>query len=860
MRNLKRALSLAMASVMLLGMMVVGTGASYKDVASDKNVEAIEVLQAIGVMVGDDKGNFNPDQNVTRNEMAVVMANLMDYRVASYKGTSPFTDVPEWAEPYVAACYTNGITSGMSATTYGGDQTVTTAQAALMLMKALGYFQYQSDFDGDWQLATVKQANLIDLFVNVDSGVREAMTRNDVAQLVLNTLESGMVQADDDTIKVDTGDVTVEAGKVTYEYIASKDKYATAISSVTGYGNTSTSTVGSIVELGEKLYMGDLKKTEDTKDNFGAPSNKWVYKNNEIGTYAEDATYVFEGVTKSNAVYDAVGKTAVSDYYWDFNLNGNVGLITSGSTKNIFTQADVKDNNTKDLTGTGRGTVTYIYVDDDAVTVDGKKYDGTVTVCVVDTYAAEILQVKDNTITLDDADESDLTYDIEGYDEEDVVLYTKSYDGTNWTVESVLGLAQLVEGEATKVKEKDSVTVDGTTYKYSKTFNTSDYVAIESVDETVAFYLDQQGNIVKIADASESGDYAYVISAGYEKDTRFNTGDPSYTCFAKLVTVDGTILKVELEDDVKDETDAKKIVDKYEGAIVNYSKEDDGTYSLTVKVGEDKATAGAGSDYTVQNGVSRIALTSGSAYADKNTVYLVCENKADDDYSVYVGYNNVPNIDAKGDGAIVYSKNGIAKVVVFYDGNAAIKGGAEDVVFVVGVGAGNEKLIGEGSNKYYEFKAVVKGEATTINVKQGEAAATELLKLAKNQIGVYYGITENSKGLVTSIQTSVPKDVQVNETSKSGAMVDSFYYAGTKRQSSQGLVGFSKTSDDYAVYLAMNEDTVVATYDGSTLSSGSVNTIKTDVDDRAAVVTDDGNVIAVIILKGEMKDGSFVLG
>ena len=98
-----------------------------------------------------------------------------------------------WAEPYVAACYTNGITSGMSATTYGGDQSVTTAQAALMLMKALGYFQYQSDFEDDWQFATIKQAGKIELFEDVDSGVTEAMTRNDLAQLVLNALESGTV-------------------------------------------------------------------------------------------------------------------------------------------------------------------------------------------------------------------------------------------------------------------------------------------------------------------------------------------------------------------------------------------------------------------------------------------------------------------------------------------------------------------------------------------------------------------------------------------------------------------------------------------------------------------------------------------
>ena len=51
MRNLKRALSLALASVMLPGMMVVGAGAaSYPDVDSRDNVEAIEVLNAVGAI------------------------------------------------------------------------------------------------------------------------------------------------------------------------------------------------------------------------------------------------------------------------------------------------------------------------------------------------------------------------------------------------------------------------------------------------------------------------------------------------------------------------------------------------------------------------------------------------------------------------------------------------------------------------------------------------------------------------------------------------------------------------------------------------------------------------------------------
>ena len=84
MRNLKRALSLALSAAMLVGMMIVGTGAaSYDDVSSEHNQEAIDVLQAIGVMVGDGE-SFNPDQNVTREEMAVIMCNLLDYTVSSY--------------------------------------------------------------------------------------------------------------------------------------------------------------------------------------------------------------------------------------------------------------------------------------------------------------------------------------------------------------------------------------------------------------------------------------------------------------------------------------------------------------------------------------------------------------------------------------------------------------------------------------------------------------------------------------------------------------------------------------------------------------------------------------------------------
>ena len=158
MRNLKRALSLLLSSTLVLGMLVMGgSAAGYKDVDdSNVNQEAIEVLQTVGIMTGDQNGNFNPDGSITRNEMAVVMAHLLNLDYDYYRGTNPFTDVPEWAAPYVAACAAEGVVAGIGNGQYGGNQKVTAAQASLMVMKALGYFQNAEDFGTDWQVATIQ--------------------------------------------------------------------------------------------------------------------------------------------------------------------------------------------------------------------------------------------------------------------------------------------------------------------------------------------------------------------------------------------------------------------------------------------------------------------------------------------------------------------------------------------------------------------------------------------------------------------------------------------------------------------------------------------------------------------------------
>ena len=168
MRNLKRALSLALTSVMLLGMMVVGSNAAIADVDADKhNVEALEVLKLVKAMVGDGT-NINPDQLVTRHEAAVVVSNLLGVDKTAY-AAHPFKDVASWANSSVAVCYAEGITGGISATEFGGNNTITTLQAGLFVLKALDWFQGTNDLAIDgWEKATAKAAASIGLFKGVE--------------------------------------------------------------------------------------------------------------------------------------------------------------------------------------------------------------------------------------------------------------------------------------------------------------------------------------------------------------------------------------------------------------------------------------------------------------------------------------------------------------------------------------------------------------------------------------------------------------------------------------------------------------------------------------------------------------------
>jgi len=86
-------------------------------------------------------GSFDLDSPLTRAQGVVMTLRLLGKEAEAKAGTADiaFSDVPDWAKPYVAYAVQNGIASGLSADKFGADDPMSAAQFIAFTLRALGY-------------------------------------------------------------------------------------------------------------------------------------------------------------------------------------------------------------------------------------------------------------------------------------------------------------------------------------------------------------------------------------------------------------------------------------------------------------------------------------------------------------------------------------------------------------------------------------------------------------------------------------------------------------------------------------------------------------------------------------------------
>lgn len=132
-----KILSLILVFAMTVSLFTVGAGAAepiYRDTDGHWAAETIEGFSRLGLIEGYN-GQFFPNKNITRGEMAVILDRLMDYQTAA---KNSFSDLGEaFYTDAVLKANAVGVMLGSNGTVRPTDP-ITRQEAAVLLCRALG--------------------------------------------------------------------------------------------------------------------------------------------------------------------------------------------------------------------------------------------------------------------------------------------------------------------------------------------------------------------------------------------------------------------------------------------------------------------------------------------------------------------------------------------------------------------------------------------------------------------------------------------------------------------------------------------------------------------------------------------------
>ena len=626
MKNLKKVLALVLAFACAFTMFAGAAFTDEADFAVDTDV--VDTLVALGVINGYTDGSFQPDATVTRAEMAkmiyVIRTGRSDASAYNNDATT-FTDITDhWARGYIKYCQSLGIIAGKSATSFDPDATVTTQEAAKMLLVTLGYNADNAGLVGTgWGAKTTALADENGLLEDVNCGTTQGMPRQYAAQLIYNSIFS-------------------------YTVVLRDGEYTNM--NLLGAKNPT---------IGEK-YMS-LVKDEWVLDGY--KDKKAVFTANEN---TKDKTVKFEDYTVDKS--ELVDKAVTVLYKMD----------TKTDKATIYGMFKADDNTYMD---TIVGQITD-RTKTDSIKVDGTKYDIADDATKAVTTWADSKSAQPATVVLDkNGDVYDITLDTnfavgkvtfvgtktitvggKSYDVEDV----DKYDGMakdDWAVKSVSDYtnntvftkADVISGKV-DVVNGDDYTIDGTTYTLAKGVNGSALGLGNKVEiVVVSGYIYNADKVSGIASLEE---IVYINGA------KVNNDYGKETAMAKAVFADGTTKEIRIV----------KVGSDNESTVISNVKNNhyyDGLWAFEIDDDEytlNKITSGTDDDdFEVAEGTTKTAgddKISGMRVNDDAVVFVVDK---DGDVSVKTGkevaaWNAVTATELKSVNAFANKTNGVAYV------------------------------------------------------------------------------------------------------------------------------------------------------------------------------------------------------
>jgi S-layer homology domain len=141
---LKKVIPLLTAGIVLGSSSLVSPEASAASLSDIENSYAKREIQALvdsEIINGYENGTFKPKATVSRAEFAKMLALALELPANKQEG-SAFTDVPDWASPYVDALVEEGVIKGISSDEFGADLPIERQDVMVMMIRSLGLEDY----------------------------------------------------------------------------------------------------------------------------------------------------------------------------------------------------------------------------------------------------------------------------------------------------------------------------------------------------------------------------------------------------------------------------------------------------------------------------------------------------------------------------------------------------------------------------------------------------------------------------------------------------------------------------------------------------------------------------------------------
>lgn len=147
--------------------------------------EAADALNKLGLFQGTGNG-YELEKSLTRAEAVTMIVRLLgeEENAIQTKLEHPFTDVPEWASPYVGYAFAYNITKGVSETQFDSNSKVTLQQFLTFVLRILEYKDGNVDFV--WN-APEDLAMEVGLISSINLG---EFLRGDMVKICLNALNA----------------------------------------------------------------------------------------------------------------------------------------------------------------------------------------------------------------------------------------------------------------------------------------------------------------------------------------------------------------------------------------------------------------------------------------------------------------------------------------------------------------------------------------------------------------------------------------------------------------------------------------------------------------------------------------------